>query len=315
MHPDRRQFLIGAAALALPAGLPSPDPAGRDGDGTRLILLGTKGGPALTRHGRANPGTLLLIRGAPYVVDCGYGTSRQLVSAGVSLNAVRYLFVTHHHSDHNLELGAIPYNAWAAGSFGRLDAYGPPGLTRMTEAFFDYMRFDIDTRMADEGRTDFRKLVFLHEFESPGTVMENDDVKVTAALVRHPPIRPAFAFRFDTKDRSIVLSGDTAYAPELARFARGADVLVHEALYLPGVEALLRRVPDAARLREHLLASHTTPEDAGRVAAEAGVSTLVLTHFVPGDDPTITDEQWSQGARRFFKGRIVVGRDLLEISL
>ncbi|HEY6147953.1 MAG TPA: MBL fold metallo-hydrolase, partial [Thermoanaerobaculia bacterium] len=95
--------------------------------------------------------------------------------------------------------------------------------------------------------------------------------------------------------------------------ARGADVLVHEALYLPALEALLGRVPDAARLREHLVASHTTPEDAGRIAAEAGVSTLVLSHLVPGDDPSITDEQWSSGARRFFKGRVVVGRDLMEV--
>ena len=248
------------------------------------------------------------------MVDCGYGTSRQLVSAGVALNAVRHLFITHHHSDHNLELGAIAYNAWAAGSFVRLDAYGPPGLEGMSRAFLEYMRYDIETRITDEGRPDFRKLVFLHEMDGPGLVMQNDDVKVTAGLVRHPPIRPAFAYRFDAKDRSIVLSGDTAYAPELARFARGADVLVHEALYLPGLDALLRRVPDAARLREHLLASHTTPEDAGKVAAEAGVSTLVLSHLVPGDDPSITEEQWSEGARRFFKGRIVVGRDLLEIS-
>jgi ribonuclease BN (tRNA processing enzyme) len=314
VNPDRRQFLIGTAALALPSDLPAPFPAAAKPETTRLILLGTKGGPALTKHGRANPGTLLLIKGVPYVVDCGYGTSRQLVSAGVALNTVRHLFVTHHHSDHNLELGVIPYNAWAAGSFARFDAWGPPGLERMARAFFEYLEFDIETRIADEGRPDFRKLVRLHEIEGPGLVMENEGVKVTAILVRHPPIRHAFAFRFDTKDRSVVLSGDTAYAPELARFARGADVLVHEALYLPGLDALLRRVPDAARLRAHLLASHTTPEDAGRIAAEAGVATLVLSHFVPGDDPSITDEQWSAGARRFFKGRIVVGRDLLEIS-
>ena len=314
MLPDRRQFLIGAAGLAVPAAIPAPVPAQSDSKGTRLILLGTKGGPALTKHARANPGTLLLIRGVPYVVDCGYGTSRQLVSAGVALNTVRHIFITHHHSDHNLELGAIPYNAWAAGSFGRIDVYGPPGLERMNRAFLDYLEFDIETRIADEGRPDFRKLVFFHELGAPGPVMENEDVKVTSLFVRHPPIRHAFAFRFDTKTRSVVLSGDTAYAPELARFTRGADVLVHEALYLPGLEALLRRVPDAARLREHLVASHTTPEDAGRIAAEAGVSTLVLSHLVPGDDPSITDEQWAAGARRFFKGRIVVGRDLMEVS-
>jgi ribonuclease BN (tRNA processing enzyme) len=110
-----------------------------------------------------------------------------------------------------------------------------------------------------------------------------------------------------------VISGDTAYAPELAEFAKGADVLVHEVMYLPGIEALLKRLPNAKRLREHLMAAHTLPEDVGKIAAQAGVKTLVLTHFVPGDDPSITDEQWSADVRKHFKGEIVVGRDLMEI--
>jgi len=110
-----------------------------------------------------------------------------------------------------------------------------------------------------------------------------------------------------------VISGDTAYAPELANFAKGADVLVHEVMYLPGVEALVRRLPNASRLREHLLAAHTSSEDVGRIAAQAGVKTLVLSHFVPGDDASITDEQWAQDVRKHFNGRIIVGRDLMEI--
>ena len=110
-----------------------------------------------------------------------------------------------------------------------------------------------------------------------------------------------------------MISGDTAYAPELAEFAKGADVLVHEVMYLPGIETLVKRLPNAARLREHLLASHTVPEDVGKIAASAEVKTLVLTHFVPGDDPSITDEQWTEGVRKHFNGRIIVGKDLLEI--
>jgi ribonuclease BN (tRNA processing enzyme) len=110
-----------------------------------------------------------------------------------------------------------------------------------------------------------------------------------------------------------VISGDTAYSPELVELARGADVLVHEVLYLPGVDRLAARYPNAARLREHLVASHSTPEDVGRVAAAAKVKTLVLTHFVPGDDPSITDAQWSDGVRKHFSGTVIVGRDLLEI--
>jgi ribonuclease BN (tRNA processing enzyme) len=143
--------------------------------------------------------------------------------------------------------------------------------------------------------------------------MQNDQVKVTSLRVPHPPITQAYAYRFDARDRSVVISGDTAYAPELAQFARGADVLVHEAMYLPGIDAIVRRATNASRLREHLVASHTSTEDVGRIAAAAGVKTLVLSHLVPGDDPSITDGQWAEGAARHFKGRIVVGKDLLEI--
>jgi len=309
MRQDRRQFLAGAAALAA-SGMNRP--LARQRRGTRLILLGTKGGPSLGKF-RKNPSTLLLIKGTPCVVDCGYGAARQLMDAGVGSGELRYIFITHHHSDHTLDYGPLMYNGWATGLPVHIDAYGPPGLKQMTRTFFDYMKFDIDTRIADEGRPDLRRLVTAHEFTGPGVVLQNDDVKVTAALVRHPPIRQAYAYRFDTADRSIVISGDTTYAPEVAEFARGTDVLVHEVMYLPGIETLLKRVPNAERLRQHLIASHTTTEDVGRLAARTEVQTLVLSHFVPGDDPSITDELWTEGVRKHFRGRIIVGKDLMEI--
>jgi ribonuclease BN (tRNA processing enzyme) len=322
MQNSRRRFLVGTASLSLATVLtrtlralsPDPSPSGRGKSRTRIILLGTKGGPSVSESGRSNPSTLILINDVPYVVDCGYGTSRQLLAAGISLNKVRYIFITHHHSDHNLEYGALFYNAWITGLPVHVDAYGPSGLRKMTQDFFNYLKFDIETRIVDEGRPDPRKMIFVHEFNRPGVVMQNDDVKVTTCLVRHPPIKQAYAYRFDAKDRSIVISGDTAYAPELAEFAKGADVLVHEVMYLPGIEALIKRLPNAKRLREHLMAAHTLPEDVGKIAAQAGVGTLVLSHFVPGDDQSITDEQWAEGVRRHFKGRIIVGKDLMEID-
>jgi ribonuclease BN (tRNA processing enzyme) len=279
---------------------------------TRVVLLGTKGGPRVGEAGRSNPSTLIMINDVPYLVDCGYGVTKQLITTGVALDRLKYIFITHHHSDHNLEFGPLIYNTWITGLPAHIDAYGPPGLTTMAELFFNYQKFDIDTRIVDEGRTDPRKLVTTHEIK-PGVVLTNDDVKVSSCLVRHPPIKQAYAYRFDAKDRSVVISGDTAYAPELAEFAKGADVLVHEVMYLPGIEALLKRLPNAKRLREHLMAAHTLPEDVGKIAAQAGVKTLVLTHFVPGDDASITDEQWAKGVKANFKGEIIVGKDLMEI--
>lgn len=313
MQHNRRQFLTSATSFALSYGLITRLGISQSKKGTRVILLGTKGGPRVGESGRSNPSTLVLINDVPYVIDCGYGTSRQLLAAGVSLNRLRYIFITHHHSDHNLEYGTLFYNSWITGLPARVDAYGPTGLEKMTRDFFNYMKFDIDTRIVDEGRPDPRNLISAHDFNKQGVVLVNDDVKVSAALVRHPPIKQAYAYRFDAKDRSVVISGDTAYAPELAEFAKGADVLVHEVMYLPGVEAMVRRLPNATRLRAHLLAAHTVSEDVGRIAAQAGVKTLVLSHFVPGDDPSITDDQWAQDVRKHFKGQIIVGKDLMEI--
>ncbi len=310
---SRRRFLFAGTAVAISSGLFPRLVKGQEKKSTRIILLGTKGGPRVGEAGRSNPSTLILINDVPYLVDCGYGASKQLLTVGVALNRLRHVFITHHHSDHNLEVGPLVYNAWITGLPIQIDLYGPVGLRQMTRAFFEYQRFDINTRIVDEGRNDPRKLVAVHEFARPGVVMRNDEVKVTSCRVLHPPISQAYAYRFDAKDRSVVISGDTAYAPELAEFAKGADVLVHEVMYLPGIEALLRRLPNARRLREHLMAAHTLPEDVGRIAAQAGVETLVLSHFVPGDDPTITDEQWAEGVRRYFKGKIIVGKDLLEI--
>ena len=175
------------------------------------------------------------------------------------------------------------------------------------------MKYDIDIRIADEGRPDLRKLVVVHEFEASGPVFEADGLKVSATKVRHPPLTHAYAYRFDTAARSIVLSGDTTYSPELIALAKGADVLVHEVMHLAGIERLLGRNPNAATLREHLLASHATPEQVGEVAKAAGVKTLALYHFVPGDDPAITDEMWAEGVRKNFSGEVIVAKQLQTI--
>jgi len=312
MTTTRRQFLLRTAAAGAGCLVLRTARAAIPENRTRVILLGTKGGPSLGKF-RSNAATLLLINEIPYLIDCGYGVSRQLISAGISLERLRYIFITHHHSDHNLEYGPLLYNVWAAKKSPRVEVYGPAGLKRMTADFFRYMKFDVDTRIADEGLADPRRLVITHEFYRGGVLMKNAEVTVKSFRVRHPPITQSYAYRFDTRDRSIVLSGDTAYAPGLAEFAQGADVLIHEVMYLPAIEKLLKQFPGAARLREHLMASHTTTEDVGRIAQQAGVKTVVLTHLVPGDDPEITDEQWKQGVQEHFKGQIIVGKDLLEI--
>lgn len=310
---DRRAFLATTAAMtsglhAMADGSPAPPPAGR----TRLILLGTAGGPR-PRATRAAPAQVIVSNGSAYVVDCGNGVARQLVIAGVPLRSIRHVLITHHHSDHNADYGTLLLLGWASGLATPVDTWGPPPLVHITQAFFDMSATDIDARMRDEGRVDPRPLVRVHELRAGGRVFEDVNLKVTAAVVDHPPMTPAFAYRFDAPDRSIVISGDTRPVDALVALARGADVLVHEAMLATAVEHIAADVPNASDLKRSILSHHTTAEDAGRTAQEAGVGTLVLSHLVPAEDPTISDEMWTDAARRHFRGRVILGRDLLEI--
>ena len=156
-------------------------------------------------------------------------------------------------------------------------------------------------------------MVAAHEISKPGLVMEDGNMKVTSAIVHHPPVEPSFAYRFDTPGRSIVFSGDTTPNDNLIKLAQGADVLVHEVLHRQSLAKLMARIPNADRLVQHIVDSHTTVEDVGEVARKAGVKTLVLTHFVPADDPSITEEMWREPIKARFSGEVIVGRDLLEI--
>ena len=141
----------------------------------------------------------------------------------------------------------------------------------MTKLFFEMNAYDIDTRMANEGRVALVPLVHVHEIRTGGAVMSDENVKVTAALVDHPPVVPAFAYRFDARDRSIVISGDTAPSENLVKLAHGADVLVHSAMYPAAIDRLVSRVPNAGSLKASILMHQTSAEDAGRIAEKAGV--------------------------------------------
>jgi ribonuclease BN (tRNA processing enzyme) len=308
---ERRVFLFGAAAVT--SALLLPRQVIGTGGSTRLILLGTGGGPR-PRKTRSAPAQVIIVNGAAYVVDCGDGVARQLVSAGVPLSSIRHIFLTHHHSDHNADYGNLMLLAWTAGLRTQVDTWGPPPLERMTEYFFDMNEYDIETRIADEGRIPLEPLIKVHELRDGGLLFEDDNVRVTAVLVDHPPVVPAFGYRFDSSDRSIVISGDTRPSDNLIALAQGADVLVHEALFdALAIDRLVTGVPNAANLKQSIMSHHTTAEDAGRVAQAAGVKTLVLSHFVPAEDSTITDQMWIDAARTHFDGQIVVGKDLHEI--
>ena len=246
------------------------------------------------------------------MIDTGHGVTFKLVESGFPLTALSHVLITHHHSDHNLDLGALVYNAWAGGLDAPVAVFAPDGVAEVLDGFWQANRFDVETRIADEGRPDPRALAIAHVYRE-GVVLKRGGLRVSALRNHHPPIAESYALKFEFAGKTVVFSGDTAYFPPLADFARGADILVHEVLYGSAIRDALE--PNATRLLQHLTAAHTRAEDVGRIAQAANVKRLVLNHFVPANDPRITEAMWKAAVAEIFAGEIVVGRDLMEFPL
>lgn len=276
--------------------------------------MGSKGGPAIRPGGPWPTSSLLELGDRRIVVDCGLGVTRALTDAGIGLKDLDLVFITHLHSDHVLELGPLLHTAWTAGLAKPVHVHGPRGLNRYWRKFLQALDFDIETRIVDEGRPDLRELVQIHEF-GEGEVLRQHGLGVSSLKVDHPPVTECYALCFDHEGRRVVFSADTAYFPPLAAFASRADLLVHEAMLEDGVERLVARTGNGARLRQHLLASHTFAEDAGRIACEAQVGRLVLNHLIPADDPAIGEADWVRAVRKSWSGALTIGRDGLVVPL
>jgi ribonuclease BN (tRNA processing enzyme) len=286
----------------------------KDAKGTKLVLLGTGAGPipGLARRMTSN---LMVHDGAAYVLDCGLGVTNEYARTGVPFSALRSVFITHHHPDHNIEYGPLLMIGWVSGMRQSVRAYGPPPLMQMTEDYLRSAKATIDF-WAEDFRIPALRTIEVHEVQGSGPVMQDDDVKVTSVLVQHPPVTPALGYRFDFPDRSIAFSGDTTALEAVAQMARGADLLVHEAMDFSAIEVFVRQQIAAGAggtveaAMAHMRADHTSAEDAGRIAQDAGVKTLVLSHIGP---PSVSDASWQAAAGKHFKGEIIVGHDLAVI--
>lgn len=302
MQATRRQVVAGLATLPL-IGAATPAPR------VRVVLLGTKGGPTPSPY-RAAPATLIEIDGKAWVVDCGNGVANQLAKAGVSLDRLQRIFITHNHSDHMADVGTLIELAWSSGLKTPVTVHGPPPVKRIVRDQVAALSYDVAARIREESRIPPAPLVHVDERASPGIVIRDGGTTVTSCLVDHETVRPAFAYRFDTPARSVVISGDTRYSDNLVALARGADLLIHEAIYAPAIPGMAGE--NAPTLADHLRRSHTSAEEVGLVAARAGVKKLVLSHLVPGG-PQVTDAMWLAAVRTNFAGEVVVGRDLMEV--
>ena len=245
-------------------------------DSIKVVLLGTGVGPVvnLQQYGAS---ILVEAGGMRLLFDCGRGATMRLAQAGVPIGSVTRVFLTHLHSDHIVQLPDLLLTGWAAGHRAvPLEVWGPAGTRAMMEhlqqafAFDIHMRRDVDERFPAAGIT-----VVSHDIRE-GVVLDEHGVKVTAFLVDHGPVRPAFGYRIDYGGHSVVLSGDTRVSENLIRHARGTDVLVHEAID----EEALRNRPDrpAEQVIAAIIAHHTTPQQAGEVFTRVAPRLAVFSH-------------------------------------
>lgn len=279
----------------------------------KVVLFGTKGGPRLIKGGSWPTSSALVLNDKVYIIDAGLGVTRQFIEAGFTYDQLETVFITHHHSDHNLELGGLVYTSWVGAPAHQIKLFGPHGLNRLMTSFVDSQAFDIDIRIHDEGLNDIRNCFSCHEF-TEGIVFEDDHLIVQALRVKHPPVTDCFALKFETETAKIVFGADTAYFPPLAEFARDADILVHEAMHLGGAKQICDVLKDTKpKLWDHFMASHTPCEDVGRIAASANCKTLVVNHFVPEIGFRVSKDEFETAIRSTFAGNLVLGKDLLSI--
>jgi ribonuclease BN (tRNA processing enzyme) len=280
-----------------------------------VALLGTKGGPAI-RPGSSMPtSNLICVDGQHIVVDCGLGVTRALVDQGMQLKDVSLIFITHMHSDHYLELGPLIHTAWTAGLKTPVEVYGSAGIDAYWNGFLASMKTDIDLRIEDEGRPDLRDLLTLHVIDV-GEVFKRNGLTVTAIRTEHPPLVDCFALSFKTAKVHVVFSGDTAPIEALEGFARGADLLVHEAMLESALPALMARVGNGSeKLMAHWLRSHSFAHDAAKTATKAGVKHLALSHLIPSDDPDYGAKDWRDAVASDWNGPLTIGYDGVRIDL
>lgn len=298
-------------------------------DGLHVALCGS--GSPMPDPTRAGPCSVVIAGRHVFVVDAGEGGARNIMLMGIPNGHVEAVFLTHLHSDHIDGLGPMLLLAWTgAGRTSPLPVYGPAGTDRVVAGFDQAYAIDAGFRTAHHGAkvappsgAGGKALPFALPPKgdwSPVPVFDRDGVIVTAFRVDHGPVEPAVGYRFTYKGRSIVFSGDTSATPSIALNARGADLLIHEALQPRLValmtEALERRSrPALAKITRDILTYHTSPEDAAAEAQAAGVKHLVFSHNIPPMPSRIMYPAFLGVARQRFAGTITVGEDGMVFSL
>jgi ribonuclease BN (tRNA processing enzyme) len=331
MEIPRRKFLkLAASATALPVvsriaraqtGLPQSK------TGTRLITLGTRGGPP-PRVGRAQSSNLVTVNGTHYVIDAGDGVARRLAKAGIEVRDIGPIFITHHHDDHTAGLGTLMSAAWGNQRTRPINVYGPPQTEALVKAAVQYYGISAEIRIADGGRSVPIAQVFLGHDVGTGVIYQDANIKVSAVENTHFQFHKdaaadkhkSYSYRFETPDRVIVFTGDTGPSDAVTDLAKDADLLVTETIsFQERMERMIgtgqwQAMSSTERegITRQAMQGHMTLEDIGRMAIRANVKTVVLSHLAPRADGSDEYTPWAEVVKKYFSGQVLVAKDLME---
>lgn len=276
-----------------------------------ITLLGT--GCPVVHTERYGPAQLIRHGGNAVLVDCGSGVTQRLLAAGLSGRELDAVLLTHLHSDHLVDLFQLILSSWHQGRDRPQRVFGPPGTRAYVDGLMALWRPELEQRIAHERRPSTAALEVEVTEIGPGPgrheVLALGELRVEAFEVDHRPVRHAFGFIFRTPEARLVLSGDTRACAAVVEAARGADLLVHEVF-------VHRDMPVVAGVRSaetvaNVASYHTLSSEVGKVAAEAGVGCLALTHFVP---PGCDRKALLAEVVADFAGPVVLGEDLMTLE-
>ena len=273
-----------------------------------IVFLGT-GCPVVSTE-RYGPAQLILGSEARVLVDCGSGVTQRLLAAGTPGRDLDALLLTHLHSDHLVDLYQLIVSSWHQGRGRPLPVYGPPGTRRYVEGLMALWEPELSQRIAHEKRPSTAALETAVTEVAAGEALQLGGLSVTVVPVEHQPVRHAYGFVFQEAAEKLVLSGDTRRCAALIEASRGADLLVHEVFIhreMPVVQGV-RSAETVASVAGY----HTLSSEVGKIAAEARVKALALTHFVP---PACDREALLAEVAADYRGPLMLAEDLLRIDL
>jgi ribonuclease Z len=281
----------------------------------KVTLLGTGAPvPSIERFG---PAVLIEAGGQKLLFDCGRGAAQRLWQLKIPLGQIDALFLTHLHSDHTVGIPDVWLTGWIPAVYGRrtypFRVFGPGGTSDMMENLVKAFAWDISTRSKENNKADSGALVNATDIKE-GFIWEKNGVKVTPFTVRHAEfIDSALGYRIDYAGHSVILSGDTRFSENLIRYAKGADLIIHE------VAAANEKAMQTSPLINQILGFHSSPEDAAKVFEQIKPKLAVYSHIVLlTADPSIpapTINDLASRTQKIYNGPLQVGEDLLSIEV